>query len=105
MGSAFYLKWIDSAGGPLILMDQSFVDCWKGNSSISPKNPGITDYERACRIDNYIGLVDVGSGNGLVLGDEPMMTSWHSQNTVEGILLRWQWAPNEKSVVNALNVL
>jgi hypothetical protein len=96
------LTWISSEGGPLILLSTELVEYWGG--SLTP--PVETDYDRACAIENYLGLISVGPGYGLVLGDEPMQTSWLPLPRERGgILIRWQWASDASAVVRALRQL
>jgi len=89
------LTWITSAGGPLILLEEHLLSHWHGI------NTG--DYDRACGIDDYLGLLDVGSGRALVLGEEPMPTAWLPlSGSAEGMVVRWQWADDDESVVEAI---
>ncbi len=62
-----------------------------------------SDYDRACAIDDYLGLLDIGPGQGLALGEEPMPTAWRSfPEWAGGMFVRWQWADDDDSVVNAI---
>jgi frataxin-like iron-binding protein CyaY len=65
----------------------------------NPDGPA-TDYDRACDVDDYIGLIDVGSGKAIVLGDEPLMTTWLS-SADGGLLVRWVCADNEETLLAA----
>jgi len=85
------LTWIESAGGPLILLEGRLLSDWHGIET--------DDYDRACGIDDYLGLLNVGSGRALVLGEEPMPTAWLSE---PGMLVRWQYADDNESVVEAI---
>ena len=31
-----------------------------------------SDYDRACDVDDYVGILQVGSGKGIVLGQDPL---------------------------------
>jgi hypothetical protein len=63
----------------------------------------MTDYERACAVEDYLGLITVGPGHGLVLGDEPMSTAWWPFPKLQGgILVRWRWASEGASIIAAL---
>lgn len=92
------LNWINSFGGPLILLDQKGLISWEGSSE---KND-TTDYERACLIEDYLGLVEVADSFGLVLGDEPSQTTWQPISQTQGIIIRWVWADNEAQIENSL---
>lgn len=101
------LSWISSAGGPLLLLPESLVGHWRGSFSASEENSqSQTDYDRACSVEGYVGVINVNAGQGLVLGDEPMQTSWLPlSEQLGGVLVRWQWAPDEKHVNEAMTDL
>jgi hypothetical protein len=109
------LPWICSEGGPLLLLSEEYLPAWKGcdvpsggrviQATFRWNGPGspATDYDRACDVNGYVDLLDVGSGHGLVLGDEPMETMWwHSEVGDGGILVRWGYADDEARVVHSL---
>jgi hypothetical protein len=61
-----------------------------------------SDYDRACDVDDYIGVLSVGHGEGLVLGDVPSATRWFQHES--GIyLVRWEYAENDTSMEHALS--
>ncbi len=60
------MKWIDSRGGPLILLASNQLLHWNGIDG---------DYDRACAVDGWIGVLSVGAGQALVLNDEPLSTT------------------------------
>ncbi len=81
------LLWMESGGGPLLLVPGEYLPFWGG---IDPPTDGrqivahfryggddapATDYDRACDVDDYLGVIEVGSGCGVVLGDEPLPTA------------------------------
>lgn len=93
--------WLEPAGGPLILLEEDLVPCWRGYLPVSDST--VTDYERACEVSDYLGTVDVGSRSGVVFGDQPYSTTWwHSRELDSGLIVRWVCAENEASVVQAL---
>jgi hypothetical protein len=93
------LRWINSGGGPLLLLEKSLLPYWGGAYTSN----GDTDYDRACAIEGYIGLIEVGDGNAIVLGDEPLQTSLLRLPNEEGLMvIRWEFAPDEFAVLNAL---
>jgi len=101
------LTWISTHGGPLILLEKSLLPFWKGNADTTGidgalERGELTDYDRACAIEDYLGTIPVGSGTALVLGDEPMQTSWFPLTRDTGILVRWEWAADETSVLKTL---
>ena len=83
------MTWIESAGGPLVLIPRLHVSEWGGASLDTPMVGD--DYERACAITDYIGGIPVGDGTALVLGDTPDRTTVIDSEF--GIaLLRWGFA-------------
>ena len=91
-----YLNWINSAGGPLVLLQESLLSHWSGDDD--------SDYDRACRIDDHLGLISVGPGEALVLGDEPFQTSWLQLPEVPGgTIVRWEYAPSKAAVLRSLS--
>jgi hypothetical protein len=111
------LKWIDSLGGPLLLIPGRLLNHWEGSDPptggriieakfrADPSGPA-TDYDRACDVKEYLGLIDVGPGVGLVLGDEPAQTAWWPFASERGgILVRWIAADDEQSVIQHLKNL
>jgi hypothetical protein len=57
-----------------------------------------TDYERACGVRGYLGVLNVGPAEALVLGEEPMQTSVWSPADSTVVLIRWRYARDDKSV-------
>lgn len=76
-------SWVYSLGGPLILIPQSACQYWNGIGRNYPEDKG--DYGRACAVDDFIGLIDVGPARALVLGDDPARTTYLPDH---GLLLR-----------------
>jgi len=61
-------EWIQSDGGPLLLIPSELLHDWGGDTA--------SDDRRACEVVDEIAPLDLGAGMGLVLGEEPHMTSW-----------------------------
>lgn len=107
-----YSAWIQSNGGPLLLLNRQLLPWWNGvRSSANPTESyaydphSDCDYNRACAVGGYLGLIEVGGGTGLVLGDEPDMTTWwppSSNGETDGMLVRWGCADSETDVLQAL---
>lgn len=91
-------KWIQTDGGPLILIEKRLMDFWEGSLGENV----ITDYDRACLIDDFLGLVDVESSPCLILNDEPLRTAIWQENPDEAIFVRWRWANNEETIKEIL---
>lgn len=92
--------WIESTGGPLVLVAASACAEWTGVGP-STVERGTTDYARSCAVDDEIGVLSLGKVQALVIGDEPDSTALLP---AEGALfvLRWKWAPSEEALVSAL---
>ncbi|PRP93857.1 hypothetical protein ENSA7_78980 [Enhygromyxa salina] len=68
---------------------------WRGVDADPAQGP--SDYERACAVVDYVGVIDVGDASALILGDEPFPTAWHSTDD-GGILIRWVYSDSEASI-------
>src|SRR5690348_5768536 len=108
-------QWVTCDGGPLLLVEKKHLFAWEGSDNPSPgrrveaqfrwnPNGPATDFDRACDVDDYVGLIDVGVGKGLVLGDETFMTTWLPLKD-GGILVRWVFGKNEESVLAAAKLV
>ena len=65
-----------------------------------------SDYDRACAVDNLIGVVPVGDGFGLILAGEPLPTTWISDVPgAAGALVRWEYADADDDVRIAIDLL
>jgi hypothetical protein len=108
------LKWIESAGGPLVLISDKSYELWSGilrrsaylDNRIEEAddflNADETDYGKACLVQDYLGVVNIGDDIALVLGDEPLMTTaFHSVND-KVIIARWYYGESVESVDNSL---
>ena len=105
MKSEKVLTWIDSAGGTLILLEESLLKHWRGFDLANDPNY-ITDYDRACEIDEYVGTIPVDSEYGLVFGEVPHSTAWlNLSGKNDGIIVRWEFGENESEVIEALSNL
>jgi hypothetical protein len=93
------LRWIESGGGPLLVLPSSLLPDWGGTDSPG-SGAAATDYDRACDVSEYIGAIAVGEGQGLVLGDMPMPAAWWAESA--GMLVRWMAATSEEAVLEVL---
>lgn len=92
-------RWINSTGGPLILIDEVILPKWKGSSGTESNNLGFeTDYESACEVNDYIGSIYVDNSKVLVFGDEPMTSTWFQISKSEGFIVRIEYANSEDEV-------
>jgi hypothetical protein len=81
------LNWTESAGGPLVMMPRSKALSWKGVEN--------GDYEEACQVEDYTGIIARTWGDVIVLNDEPLRTACLVRH--DGVaVIRWMYAPSEK---------
>jgi hypothetical protein len=95
------LRWISTTGGPLILMSKTSLPKWNGIGSDGFE--AWSDYDRACAVDDYLGIINVGDDEALVLGDMPSHTASVVVDSGTILFIRWIWADDENQVVNAIN--
>lgn len=98
------MRWIESSGGPLILMETRYRMEWGGVDSSSDSNYSC-DYDRACETAEYAATIAIPSGKAIVFGDEPNRTTVIAQSEKETLIVRWRWAPSEDVLINNLNHL
>ncbi|WP_327738770.1 immunity 21 family protein [Streptomyces nojiriensis] len=96
------LAWVQSMGGPLIVVPVSAQGQWGGCTEDGVIVGGTDvpdDYDRACDVDGWAGMVDVGTGgSGLVLADEPAKTCYLSE---QNVFLRWLAADSDTELLEA----
>ena len=103
--------WIASGGGPLIVLPDSALAYWNGadepEMGIIPVDEGASsDYERACSMSDWVGVIPVGPEEGLVLGDEPLDTRWWRPHESGSLyLIRWIHGDSTGSVLESLSAL
>lgn len=85
------VEWVESSGGPLVVIPESVLSSWPGSDG--------DDYDRACEVDDWIGLVPVGEEVGLVLGGEPASTAFLPQH---GLFVRWCAAESEADFLESV---
>ncbi|MCZ7667020.1 MAG: immunity 21 family protein [Chloroflexi bacterium] len=107
------MRWITSEGGPLLLLDERSLNEWGGvielltgppaSESWSPGGKP-TDYDRACSVEGYVGLIPVGTQKAVVLGGEPLRTAWMPGRTMAGgMFVRWFFGESEVDFLNWAN--
>ncbi|MFJ9538954.1 immunity 21 family protein [Streptomyces sp. NPDC101225] len=80
------VEWVESGGGPLIAVPETVLPFWAGADG----EENASDYDRACEVDGFVGLLPVGDSAALVLGDEPASTAYLPEHAT---FVRW-WAAN-----------
>lgn len=90
--------WIVGQGpGPLVLVRKALLDFWCGVDAPAGQR---SDYGRACGVSE-IGCLDMKGGTALVLGDEPLRTTWLPKPQ-GGMFVRWIAGDDETSALAAL---
>jgi hypothetical protein len=111
------LKWIESAGGPLILISATSYNLWSGilkrSSYLDGKveeaddflDADESDYGKACAVQDYLGVITVGNDTALVFGDEPMLTTVFYSADDKVVVARWFYGEDEQSFDNYLKTI
>jgi hypothetical protein len=86
------VEWVQSGGGPLIAVPETVLPFWTGADG----EENASDYDRACEIDGYLGLLPVGDSAALVLGDQPASTAFLPEH---GAFVRLWAAESEDEVL------
>jgi hypothetical protein len=93
------LNWLECSGGPFILMEKSLLKYWGGYDEEGEPN----DYDRACEINEYLGIVNVHDGVALIVNTESMQIAINpSIKTNEIMFISWVYANNEQDIINSL---
>jgi hypothetical protein len=101
-------EWVCTGGAPLILLQENLLGDWHGTDpNLSSEDlPVVTDYERACEVQDYAGVIPVGRGSALVLGEEPMdATWWPSRDLPEGLIVRALYSPGDEFLTQLVEAL
>ncbi|HSI20135.1 MAG TPA: Imm21 family immunity protein [Verrucomicrobiae bacterium] len=80
-------KWIESRGGPLLCADVVVAPYWKGRDA-SSIGASENDYIRACEQTDFLSKIPCADASVLVLGDEPMQSTFVERNG-QIVIVRW----------------
>ncbi|WP_406738219.1 immunity 21 family protein [Streptomyces sp. NBC_00853] len=89
------VDWVESGGGPLVVVPAEALTRWEGADSEGPES----DYDRACAVVGFTGLLAVGPSHVLVLGDEPSSTAFLPEY---GAFVRWVAAESEAELLGSV---
>ncbi|MFI9163057.1 Imm21 family immunity protein [Kitasatospora aureofaciens] len=98
------LTWVESMGGPLIVVPVSALQHWGGcteDGMVIGDSGQPDDYDRACEVEDLaevIGLRGHGNVSVLVLGDEPATTCYLSERRA---FMRWLAADSDAELLTA----
>ncbi|MEQ8142692.1 Imm21 family immunity protein [Streptomyces sp. OP7] len=95
--------WVESMGGPLIMVPVSALPAWHGCTQtgvIAGNATAMDDYDRACEVDDLAGVIAVGDtgAQALVLADEPARTRYVPELS---LFVRWLAADDEAELTAA----
>jgi hypothetical protein len=103
------LSWVHSMAVGLVIPAR-YAPAWEGSDAPSegriveatfrydPKGPA-TDYDRACDVSGWLGVIPVGRGQALVLsGDKTSAAYYHWRRG--HYLLRWLYADSETELLD-----
>ncbi|MFG2987680.1 Imm21 family immunity protein [Streptomyces sp. NPDC048258] len=90
-GGVMSLTWLETEGGPFIVVPHAALSHWSGTEG---------DYDRACEVMDLVGVLELpGGAEALVLGDEPLSTTYLPEHRV---LVRWCYAESEEGVADII---
>lgn len=90
-------SWIESAGGPLIMASDKSLLSWHGHEGDEP-----TDYDKVCRIADYLGLISHHEDNILVFGGDPLPLIYCASDDRDmSYFVRWINGDSDELVLNA----
>jgi hypothetical protein len=104
------LTWVRTTGGPHLVVPQRYAASWDGVDAprrgrvvrakfrYDPSGPA-TDYDRACDVAGWLGVIRVGRGSGLVLAGDVTVAAYYPWER-KHYLLRWLCAPSEASLLD-----
>ncbi|MFK4691772.1 Imm21 family immunity protein [Streptomyces pristinaespiralis] len=89
------LAWIESEGGPVILVEESLRRLWGGYTN--------SDYDNACEVDGYTGPVPFGEPSApslaFAINDIPAPTTYMEEFRA---LVQWIAAPSDDRLVEVV---
>jgi Immunity protein 21 len=103
------LTWIQTTGGPPILMPARALAAWHGIGNdwvpADERAAGAApaDYDRACEVEGYSSLIDVGIDSAYVLGDEPLPVCWIAGAPGEGTLVQPRGSRGDTQLLDDLD--
>jgi hypothetical protein len=105
------LHWVETLGGPHLVLPEKHAVAWEGGAIPSGGrvvqasfrcNPGspATDYDRACSVEGWLGVIAVGKGMALVLHGDDSIAAYFRTARGQHYLLRWHYAPSETALLD-----
>jgi len=104
-------EWIQSLGGPLIMLPSSSLPRWRGGFGASEVGTGMpplgtaeggTDYDWACSVNDLIAAPSAYGDVAFVLNDHPLSTTWRQISSREGVVARAWVADQPEDVLSGM---
>ena len=104
-------KWIESGGGPLIMLPSKNAAFWRGGfaageaaaaAPIAAADYGGTDYGWACAENDLIGVGRLYGAEAIVFNDLSLPTAWQPLSGREGVVVRVDWSDERAETLDAL---
>lgn len=95
------MKWTQSLGGPLVLMDQKNLPKWSGASE-DIDDPD-SDYSRACRQYSDIWVLSKEGFSALILAGQRDQMHAKKQDSCSFFLIGWRYSESEQIAESALS--
>ena len=108
------MKWIGTAGGPFVMLPRGSTKLWGGYVTsytaayhlTEDGSTTVTDYDRACEVSGSTGVLQLGTSECLVFGNECCQAAWvNPVDRLQGYLVRWLYADGEDMILEALSTL
>ena len=80
------INWIESDGGPHILIERKFLKIWKGESDRAFQE-SMRYYEQAGLIDDYIGELKIGLGKCIIISEDVPASTWITKRDTNGTIV------------------
>jgi hypothetical protein len=105
------LHWIGTSGGPHLVLPERYAEAWEGcfppsggrvveaTFRCDPEGPA-TDYDRACSIRGWLGVLSVSRGHALVLSNDGNAAAYFRTGRGQHFLLQWVYADSETELLD-----
>ena len=98
--------WIETGGGPHLLVPEELLPMWRGIEGWSEHGDpnDRSDYARACRVTNWIDTIRCGDGSATVLAGDVGPIAWIATDGVDGgYFVQWLGIDDEADILPALS--
>ena len=79
------------------MVPEHLLGQWGGADEETPMEGD--DYERACNVDGYCGVIELANGEAFVVADEPNPATWVPHDS-GGKIVRWMAADREEDLLD-----